>query len=278
MTKRHRQVALTILILLLLVVGLTGRALSTADRSDQPRFGATGTNHKLAPPGPVVSAERGSFTAAEARAYALLGQFDDGVIARLPPIDGETTEAVLRMRPLLDRQPLIAGEHRPTVTSRGTFTIPLPQRRASIPIVERSASGGPTTSTGPSPTGNVVAVDSEAVATHLDLGTRTGTVELKSDGHIISGRNVWAAIHAEPGRGLPVRIADRGEGGHVVALFADDTGSLRLNGGLVVPGRYYRIQGLVEITGSAPVNVHIRPLNAVPDYHEGPLQAPSANG
>jgi hypothetical protein len=95
---------------------------------------------------------------------------------------------------------------------------------------------------------------------------------------VINGRNVWAAIQAEPGRSLPLRIADHGEGGHVVALFADEVGSLRLNGGLVVPGRYYRIQGTVEITSSAPVNVHIRPLSAVPDYHDGPLVAPSANG
>ena len=274
MNRRHRALVL-VLVLGLLVVGLTGRALTVADRGDRVKVGGNGPMQFTAPPGPMKPTDRGSFTAAEARAYALLGQFDDGVIDRLPSVDGETQVAIERMRPLLDRQQLRRGEHRPTVTPNGTFTIAAPARRRGHSTVAHQSVDGELTSSAPTRTDGAASATS---ATRLDLVEPQGTVALNADGHVISGRNVWAAIHAEPGRGLPVHIADRGEGGHVVALFGDDVGSLRLNGGLVVPGRYYRIQGSVEITGSAPVNVHIRPLSAVPDYHEGPLQAPSANG
>lgn len=269
----------TVVLVLLLMLGLGVLGLGVAKlyvRANPHRpVGADALPPRLAPPGPVAPAERGGFTAAEARAFALLGQFDDGVIAKLPTVDGETQVAIERMRPLLDRQRLLPGEHRPTVTRNGTFAIAAPARRAGTSAAApRTASGEPSAAA-PTRTDGAASADG---ATRLDLADTQGAVDLGADGHVISGRNVWAAIRAEPGRGLPVRIADRGEGGHVVALFADDTGSLRLNGGLVVPGRYYRIQGTVEITSSAPVNVHIRPLSAVPDYHDGPLQAPSANG
>lgn len=275
--NRRRPALVLALVLVLLVVGLTGRALTVADRGDRVKVGGNGPMQFTAPPGPIKPTDRGSFTAAEARAYALLGQLDDGVIERLPPLDGETQVAIERMRPLLDRQRLLPGEHRPTVTPNGTFTIAARKPRTSTAAPVSSARDDQKPSAA-SLTGGAQEVSAAHVANHLDLAERPGTVDLTADGHVINGRDVWAAIHAEPGRGLPVRIADHSEGGHVVALFGDDAGSLRLNGGLVVPGRYYRIQGTVEITGSAPVNVHIRPLNAVPDYHEGPLQAPSANG
>lgn len=75
-----------------------------------------------------------------------------------------------------------------------------------------------------------------------------------------------------------MRIVDRGEGGHVIAVFSEDFGTVRVNGGLVIPGRYYRITGQIEITAMAPIGVHIRPLAAVPSFHDHPLTLPSANG
>ncbi|HEX3132281.1 MAG TPA: hypothetical protein VHX44_01725 [Planctomycetota bacterium] len=115
-------------------------------------------------------------------------------------------------------------------------------------------------------------------ARQLALGAATGTVTSGADGHVITGHDAWAAIKVKPGQGLPARITDRGQGGHVIAVFGEDFGTVRVNGGLVVPGRYYLINGSVEITGMVPLGIHIRPLSAVPSYHDQSLMVPSANG
>ena len=54
-------------------------------------------------------------------------------------------------------------------------------------------------------------------------------------------------------------------------------GTVRVNGGLVVPGRFYQIHQIIEITSDVPVNIPVRPLGVVTEYHDVPV-IPRANG
>jgi len=243
---------------------------------DQPRMGGgTGPLRVTAPPGIPVPIDPGSFSQAQARAYAALGEVMDGRQERLPTLDHETLAVVEPMRRLLAAQPVRRGEGRPTIGPDGA-TATINRGGAVLPIGEESSSPGLSRTKDSALTIEPLAVvDGKR---KLGFGQAAGTVTSAGDKHTITGREAWAAIKAKPGQGLPIHIIDRGEGGHVIAVFGDDFGTVRVNGGLVVPGRYYLIKGSVEITGMTPVGVHIRPLSAVPSYQEQPLMAPSANG
>ena len=92
--------------------------------------------------------------------------------------------------------------------------------------------------------------------------------------------DAWLAIPYQPAlsQGQPLVIANLSSGAYAISLVGDDFGDVRLDGGLVVPGRYYRINGTATITATSPVGVHIRPLSAVGPYYDQPLQVPSADG
>jgi hypothetical protein len=51
-----------------------------------------------------------------------------------------------------------------------------------------------------------------------------------------------------------------------------------VNGGIVVPGRCYQIDGSVTITAGSQVGIDIVPLIAVPGYQEQPWSVPQAPG
>lgn len=281
----NRRITLLI-VLMILVMGLTWLVVRRPSAStslvsaeplvDEPRIGTgAGPLRATAPPGMPVPIDPGSFTSAQARAYAALGEVMDGRQERLPTLDSETQAAVELMRRLLAAQPVRRGEGRPTVGPGGA-TATIDRGGAVLPIGEDSSAPGSSRTTD-----QVLTKDPLVVADgkrELGFGHATGTVTSAEGKHTITGRDAWAAIKAKPGQGLPVRIVDLGEGGHVIAVFGDDFGTVRVNGGLVVPGRYYRIYGSVEITGMAPLGVHIRPLSAVPSYQEQPLMMPNANG
>lgn len=253
----------------------SGLAAPSAPLEDQPCVGGGhGPLTVVAPPGPSVPADPGSFSPAQARVYAALGEVADERREQLPVFDADSRAMIEPMRRLLAAQPLRRGEARPTITPGGaTSTIAGYREPLSAKAVTDGAEPIGTKHIDASPPMTVA-----DGAHQLALGAATGTVTLGSNGHIISGRDAWAAIKAKPGQGLPIRITDHGEGGHVIAVFGDDFGTVRVNGGLVVPGRYYLINGNVEITGQVPLGIHIRPLSAVPSFHDQPLMAPSANG
>jgi hypothetical protein len=273
-----------------LVAGRTAPAPQTAPAASVPvRIGAPGTM-RMEKTGPAVAADRGAFTAAEARAYALLGRIADGELAGLPAdLDADTRAACARMRGLLDRQRSTPGEHRPTRTPGGTFAIAARPHDAAAAVDGQAADpvsttgavrkdGIPDASAQPGAGQAAEAVGPGQVANDLDFVAHPGAVVLDGDEQRITGAGVWAALRLKPGAGLPTRIVDQGEGGYAIALYGPDFGTVRVNGGLVVPGRFYRVAGSVEITGEAPIDVHVRPLSAVPEYHQQPLPAPSANG
>lgn len=92
--------------------------------------------------------------------------------------------------------------------------------------------------------------------------------------------DAWIAVPYNPAlvAGEPLEITNRSLGQYVLRLDADDYGSVRLNGGLVVPGRFYLMDGTMTISGDVPVGVTIRPLGVVHGYYDQPVRPPSANG
>ncbi|MFM2090215.1 MAG: hypothetical protein RLZZ127_704 [Planctomycetota bacterium] len=76
----------------------------------------------------------------------------------------------------------------------------------------------------------------------------------------------------------PIEISDRSGGGHGIRFDAMDVSGLRLDGGLVVPGRLYRLDGRARIDSDVPVRIEIRPLAAASAYWEGPLVIPVGGG
>lgn len=279
----NRRVLFAAVFLLLLLVGfyalIPWRAPLAIDASPSetpsslPRMGAGGPLSAIAPAGPATPVDLGAFSVPQARAYALLGEVLDGRKEQMPVLDKETQASLETMRQLLAAQTIRRGLGSPTVSAEGATTSVIGGGAAP------THDAGSTTAV-PSASKDVATkpLDSAAAKKSLVLGNATGTVTSADNLHTITGRDAWAAIKAQPGRGLPLRIVDHGEGGHVIALFGEDFGTVRVNGGLVVPGRYYRINGSVEISGMVPLGIHIRPLNAVPSYQETVVTSPSANG
>ncbi|MBA3684065.1 MAG: hypothetical protein H0W72_02350 [Planctomycetes bacterium] len=95
---------------------------------------------------------------------------------------------------------------------------------------------------------------------------------------VIAG--AYAAIPFDPvaagSRELVLRNAS--SGAYVICLNGGDFASVRLNGGLVVPGRAYQLDGEARISSDVPVGVDIRPLPSVPRYWPQPLLPPQGNG
>jgi hypothetical protein len=92
--------------------------------------------------------------------------------------------------------------------------------------------------------------------------------------------DAWFSVPYDPAwtKGQAFELTNRSLGEYALRLEASDYGSVRLNGGLVVPGRYYHVNGTMTITGDVPVGVVIRPLGVVPSYFDQPVRPPSANG
>lgn len=92
--------------------------------------------------------------------------------------------------------------------------------------------------------------------------------------HEVTGPGVWASWD-HPGGDLVVRVPAEEE--YAVAIFCDDPGAVRLNGGLIIPGRFYRIDQTTTITGGA-VKIHLRPRSCLKQFIEGPLSVPASDG
>nr|MBA3939287.1 hypothetical protein [Planctomycetota bacterium] len=276
----------------ILAVLAAGAALWLGNRG---QAAAVGFLPRLPEPGfaevsarPVVP-DQGVFTAAEARAFALLGQLDDHRIAQLPALDGETLAALPRARDLLGHQRQLPGGATPTRVGGGTLAITPPgiPPAAPAPGVGGLPAGGQVGEVARDRAGFGTAIPGPTGASPLatgpvahDLGPQAtpGRVALTAHGHEISGEGTWAAMHYVPGRDPEPVISDHGQGGYAIALFPEDPGSTRLNGGLIVPGRFYQVTGDMRVTGGAPIDVHVRPLSAVPMYAPLPCLPPAANG
>ena len=269
--KRRRVALFAALLLLFLAASAAidripptpSKPLRAAESSPAPSAPAVGVYRRPSPP--AVPAELHGIPLAEARAYAAVGSYADG---RSPNVvlDAESTAARAQAEENLATQAPEPGAGRRQVLPGGVTMAIAPRRKASG---QRSAVV-PT-----SPAGAAIAPAS--VPLEVTTIALPGDISRQDAAHVIRGRGVWAGINLHPDDG-PLRIVDAGEGGYAFTCWASDFGTVRVNGGIVVPGRHYRIQGEVTITSAVEMGVDIVPLEAVPEYWNEPFTVPTGAG
>lgn len=257
-----------------LIAALIGVAIGypTWSRSDQQPLVSTSSaapDSSVVPvlPAPRVAVQRGTYTVgtsvfsdAQARAFASAGLIADGLHTVVPHNDAdvmrwwEWAEQAVADQPL---QPGLGALVR--IGGQGMRIRQVPAR-----------AGGNTASEGD---GAEVVADEQRQVVDIRL---PGTVTATPEGQRIEGEGVFAGLRIEPGD-PPLRISDPG-GQHAIRLHGDDFGPVRVNGGLVIPGRTYRIIGDIVIESAGPVGIDIVPLIAAPDYHDEPFFQPVAPG
>lgn len=104
-----------------------------------------------------------------------------------------------------------------------------------------------------------------------------GTVVETTAGHRIDGDAACAGLRIEPGD-QPLVLIDNSQGQHAFRIHGDNLGSVRVNDGLIIPGRSYAITGTVRIESAASIGVDIVPLVAVPEYHDTVFALPHGAG
>ncbi|MBA3707839.1 MAG: hypothetical protein H0W83_03340 [Planctomycetes bacterium] len=193
-----------------------------------------------------------------ARAVAAAGQADDGDPSALEVLDREAAAELAPARRLLASSPMRSSPMR-------SATAPPPLTAGSDPgDIDRTAASGT------SPGGR------------LDAGRapdpRTALRDTP-DGPTLNAGGVWSTTTFTP---TSERHAwsIRNDSGHdyVISVEAGDFSTIRIDGGLVVPGRFYRIGATTAITSSVPCTVVIRPLEAVNRFHDRPMLSESGNG
>ena len=221
--------------------------------------------------------DREDYRAAFARAYAWAGAQADGYTGTLVPLDDAARNLVPAAQRLLEQAPLRRGPGLPSTDSPETGLSNTTMRQLATPALAEQALNAPYLGSGPE------AIPSERVAKTLDATRLPNPLEAWSRspaGPVLVKPGLWAdvqfvpKVHSQNG----LRIGNRSPGEYAVTIVAEDYGSVRLDGGLVVPGRYYRIRDVATVTGTVKAHVTIRPLGAMPVYVESPSPIPSSNG
>ena len=225
------------------------------------------------PPRPQV------ISATLARAVAAVGAYLDGRRSEVDDLPDDQRAQVDLARVMLAAVPRRSAPGLPMVLPDGTVaglapdpvprddpaTIPTPSLPGEPTLAERE---------------HARAVDGRLIARTL---TATGKAPPPARGdHVkeILEPDAWMAVPYNSAlvSGEPLTITNRSLGQYVLRIDADDYGSVRLNGGLVVPGRFYLMDGTMTISGDLPLGVTIRPLGVVHGYYDQPVRPPSANG
>lgn len=196
--------------------------------------------------------------AALARAIALVGQIADGRIAALPPTVDAATRAALP-----EAEALLAGQRPRRGAGRAYAGADGATMRIAPPA--RAVDGGEDPASGVA----------EAAVGQTDAGTGVSLGNVRHDAErvVVSGDGVWAAMTWEPGQ-PPIRLREEDSAGHAVCIHAEDTSGLRINGGMVVPGRHYRIGSGLDIQATGPIGVDIVPLDATHLVYDQPIPVP----
>lgn len=223
-------------------------------------------------PAPAVEAVAGASLArtdadarALARAVAAVGAAEDGAAARLERLDPAARGRLDEARALLAlHPPAVRGAGRPTVAADGSVM----------------RIGGPTPSGAPS--------DAPLPATSLPATSLPATPAAQEP-RPVAGEGpakdlvepgAWIAIPFDPMAAgeRRLRLRNRSAGGYALRLSAEDFGSVRLDGALVVPDRFYVLDDETVVESELPVDVIIRPLEAVPAWHPTGVRPPLAAG
>jgi hypothetical protein len=229
-----------------------------------------------APPTPSTSATR-PIASDLARAVAAVGAFDDGRRTTLDDLPAAAHAFIDQARLLLMNSPRRAGPGLPLRQPDGTE-----MRIAPDPVRSGEAGSVPVFPEGsPAARERARAVDGRLVSRAITISGNRSPVPIRGGlAKEILEPDAWIAVPYDPAlvAGQPLELINRSLGRYVLQLDAEDYGSVRLNGGLVVPGRFYLMNGSMTITGDVPVGVMIRPLGVVHGYYDQPVRPPSANG
>jgi hypothetical protein len=205
------------------------------------------------------------FTAPHAEAFAWLGLRQDG--AQPPPLSPQARGLVPRMSQLLRRQERLSGGGLPTVTPRMVL-IPAGLDLSRDQRQRLHAAGNDL---------GILAADQgrqQVLDEAMHLVPRPGVIAAPAgDSRIITGDGVWAAMRWSGGDLL---WQDTSEHGHAVAVVDGDITGVRIDDGLVIPGRFYRIDNGTVLSTDSPVSLHVRPLSAVQSYHASAAGVPTA--
>lgn len=260
-------------------------------------MGGAGERHHRRGDGALAAAPALRLTPALARAYAAAGALMDGRRRDLSGLDPIALAELGHAEELLSYATAQSGQRLPTRLGDGT-TMQIGSGAALPAGPPAAPAAGPGATTGASarrgdagaPGAGAPAPGPGAGAPSAALGDAAVASSLAAQGRQpipVSGGTTkqstlpgaWLAIPYQPAlvQGQPLVIANQSGGEYAISLLGDDFGEVRLDGGLVVPGRYYRINGTATITSTVPVGVHIRPLTAVGTYYDQPLIVPSAD-
>jgi hypothetical protein len=211
-----------------------------------------------------------------ARAYAAVGAAAAGNPRLILALDPMAKERLDDARILLQESPLFAGRSaspaevrsamQPVLPSNTRVVTATPERSTQVGDDINTAGVGTTSTNGP---------------LTLDLAHTVSAAQALRDtpqGPVFQQPGLWAKASFNPALQQQLVITDACAGGYAIAIYAADYSTIRLDGGLVVPGRYYQVDGHSVITGDSGCNVDIRPLSVVPTYSRGAARLPQSNG
>jgi hypothetical protein len=206
---------------------------------------------------PMLAQRETEALGALARAVAAAGRAEDGDPSALSALDEEARARLEDAHRLLE-----TGESRPGAMPGSPMS--------EAPTAPESASEAAITAADAAHQGRVLDA-ARAVAPEVALRS-------SADGPVLLAPGLWAKTTFRPPLQRQAVVDDRSGGGYVISLSAGDFSSLRLDGGLVVPGRFYRVHGRATITGDERCDILVRPLESVPKYYDRALKPPSSNG
>ena len=220
-----------------------------------------------------VTPASSSISPALARAVAAVGAFEDGTRDSLADLDADTVSFIDQARLFLASVPRRSAPGLPMRLPGGATMRMPPDRTLGRELLTPSAGK-------PIEDQRAQIVDGMLVPRRF---TADGKLPIPITGDLIKDLaepDAWIAIPYRPEAvaGETLHITNHSGGQYAVCLEADDYGTVRLNSGLVVPGRFYLIDGTMIIRGAVPIGVIIRPIGVLHGVYEHSVRPPSANG
>jgi len=214
-------------------------------------------------------------TYALARAFAALGLAQAGDPSRLATLDPNAKDRLDDARILLLETPLYARPHAGA-----------DDRAAAGQGAAGAVTSGAATAPGAGAASAVVAgatAGSHAASGPMTLDLAQAVAPQQAlretpEGPLLIAGGLWAKVLYNPALQQQLVITNSSAVGYAIAIYASDFSTIRLDGGLVVPGRYYQVDGHSVITGASGCSVDIRPLAVVPAFSLSPAQLPHGDG
>jgi len=220
-------------------------------------------------------------TYALARAFAALGLAQAGDPRLLAALDPNARDRLDDARILLLETPLYAH---PGAGAAGRSTVAGDAASPESASASGSATaGGAASGQAPATAGGIALATAHAGGgpMTLDLAQAVDPAQALHEtpqGPVLVAGGLWAKVLFNPSQQQQLVITNGCSDGYAIAIYAADFSTIRLDGGLVVPGRYYQVDGHSVITGDAGCSVDIRPLAVVPAFSLAPAQVPHTDG